>query len=106
MTVLSQFISNVVKDLIQPIIVLLFALAMFLFVNGVIIFFDVRGSDPKERARGRSLLMWGVVGFFVMMFGMSILAAVTKTFCGSIFCQQAQNAQLQNIPPLHPVIGQ
>ena len=86
MTALSQFIANIVQYIIQPIIVLLFALAVFMFVNGVILFFDIRGADPKERDRGKKLLMWGVVGFFIMTFGMSIIAAITNTFCGSVFC--------------------
>ena len=92
MTELSQFISNIVTYIVQPIIVLLFALALFLFVNGATLFFDIRGADPKERDRGRRLLMWGVAGFFIMTFGMSIIAAVTTTFCGSAFCRTVGNA--------------
>lgn len=84
---LKLFIAHIVQYIIQPIIVLLFALALFLFVNGAILFFDVRGADPKERERGKQLLLWGVIGFFVMTFGMSIIAAVTMTFCGSAFCK-------------------
>jgi hypothetical protein len=87
MTTLSHFIANIVTYIIQPIIVLLFAAALFLFVNGATLFFDVRGSDPKERDRGKKLLLWGVAGFFIMTFGMSIIAAVTNTFCGTPFCK-------------------
>lgn len=87
----STFIGNVTSDIIQPIIFLLFALALFLFVNGLILFFDLRGSDPKERERGRRLLMWGIVGFFIMTFGLSIISAITKTFCGTAFCANVTN---------------
>lgn len=98
MNALSQFIANIVQYIIQPLIVLLFALALFLFVNGIILFFDVRGSDPKERERGRRLLIWGVVGFFIMTFGMAIIAVVTNTFCGSVFCKTVPGPAQINVP--------
>ncbi|MBI3573678.1 hypothetical protein HY090_01365 [Candidatus Kaiserbacteria bacterium] len=85
MAALSSFIANVVKLIIQPLIVLLFALALFFFANGLFIFF-LNANDPKERARGRQILIWGIVGFFVMVSAISIIAVVTKTFCGTAFC--------------------
>ena len=106
MTALSQFISNIVQYIIQPIIVLLFAAAMFMFVSGVVLFFDVRGADPKERERGKRLLMWGVIGFFIMTFGMSIVAAVTNTFCGSVFCTNVtSNSTPAQAPSTTIIIG-
>ena len=103
MSALSHFISNIVQFIIQPLIGLLFALAIFMFVYGVILFFDVRGADPKERDRGKKMLMWGVIGLFIMTFGMSIIAAITNTFCGSVFCTTV-NAPAQ-APTTKVIIG-
>lgn len=88
MPALSQFIANVVKLIIQPILALLFALALFAFVGGVGVFFDFKGDDPKARDRGRRVLMWGIAGFFIMVSAVAILAIVTRTFCPTAFCQQ------------------
>ena len=87
MTALSHFIANIVTYIIQPIIGLLFAAALFMLGWGIVVFFDLRGADPKERAKGRSVLLWGVIGFFIMVSGISIIAAATKTFCGTTFCK-------------------
>lgn len=87
MAALSHFIANIVTYIIQPILGLLFALALFAFVIGVGIFFDVKGNDPKERERGRRILLWGIAGFFIMVSAVSILAVVTRTFCPTAFCK-------------------
>lgn len=87
MTALSHFIENVVTFIIQPLLALLFALALFYFVFGVGVFFDLKGDDPKERERGRRVLMWGIAGFFIMVSAVAILAVVTRTFCGTAFCK-------------------
>ena len=86
MAIFSHFIGKIVALIIQPLIGLLFAAALFMFGWGILVFFDTRGADPKERARGKGVLMWGIIGFFIMVSGMSIIAAVTKTFCGTAFC--------------------
>jgi hypothetical protein len=87
MATLSSFLSQVVKLIIEPLILLLFALALFAFVGGVGVFFDLKGDDPKERERGRRVLLWGIAGFFIMVSAVSILAVVTKTFCGTALCK-------------------
>jgi len=87
MNALSQFIANIVTYIIQPLIGLLFAAALFMLGWGIVVFFDVRGAEPKERARGRTVLLWGIIGFFIMVSGISIIAAATKTFCGTTFCK-------------------
>ena len=85
MNELSSFIANVVKLIIQPLIGLLFALAFFMFafgVSGIVL----GSQDPKARAKSRKVLLWGVVGLFIMVSAVSILAAVTSSFCGVAFC--------------------
>ncbi len=86
MEALSSFIAKVVSLIIQPLIALLFALALFFFAAGILFFFNIRGTDPKEREHGRRMLIWAVIGLFIMVSAVSILAAVTKTFCGTAFC--------------------
>ena len=83
---LTQFITNVVQFIINPLIWLLFALALYYFVIGIIPFM-MKSDDPKERAKGRQHLLWSIVGFFIMVSVVAILATITATFCDGIaFC--------------------
>ena len=88
MNQLSIFISNVVAYIIQPILGLLFALALFMFGGGVINLI-LNSAEPKARETGRRMLLWGVVGLFIMVSAVSIIAVVTRSFCGTAFCTVA-----------------
>lgn len=76
---LSRFINNVTGLIIQPIILLLFALAMFYFVQGAITFIS-KSDDPKARETGRNHMIWGVLGFFIMVSVFTILKISFRTF--------------------------
>jgi len=87
MDALSVFLGNVVKLIIQPLLGLLFALALFMFGGGIIFLSLGGSSDPKKRVQERKVLLWGVIGFFVMVSAVAILSVVTTTFCGTAFCK-------------------
>lgn len=76
---LTRFISNATRLIIEPIIWLLFALALFYFVNGVATFM-LKADDPKARATGREHMVWGVIGFFIMVSVKFILDVLVGTF--------------------------
>ncbi len=76
---LSAFINNVVKVIINPIIGLLFALALFYFVFGLVTFL-AQADKPEERAKGTRHMFWGIVGFVIMVAVMGLLTALTGTF--------------------------
>ncbi len=79
MTTLLTFIGNIVKFIIQPLVGLLFALALFMFVYGIIPLITNPG-DPEIRKKGRSHLLWGIIGLVIMVGVMGFLSVVTKTF--------------------------
>ena len=85
MLALQSFVENLTRVIIQPVILLLFALAMFYFVNGVGSFI-MKSDNPEERKKGRSKLLWGIAGFFIMSSVTAILYIVTYTFCGTPWC--------------------
>ena len=76
---LTRLIDNITAKILQPIVWLLFALAMFYFVNGIATFM-LKADDPKARAKGRQEMIWGIVGFFIMVSVYAILSIVTNTF--------------------------
>lgn len=79
MDALSTFISNVVRLIITPIIGLLFALALFYFVNGLVGFI-ANADNPEARKKGTQHLFWGLIGFFIMVSVIGILSAAVGTF--------------------------
>jgi len=59
-------IDRIENVILNPIITLLFALAVFYFLWGLM---DVvsSGDDSSKRTQGRNHIMWGLVGIFIMV---------------------------------------
>lgn len=79
MDVLSKFIGKIVELILTPILGLLFALAMFYLINGVVTFI-AQADNPEARKKGTQHLLWGIIGLFIMVSVIGILTAVTGTF--------------------------
>ena len=67
MSVLYKFVSSVVVQVINPIILLLSAGALVVFVWGIFEFI-ARAGDATKREEGRKAIFWGLVGL-VVIFG-------------------------------------
>ena len=63
----------------QSVIPLLFALAMVVFIWGVIQYV-VNGSNEAERKKGREFMIWGLVAIAVMSSIWGIVKILTGTF--------------------------
>ena len=58
-------ILKAVQEIVNPIIIIFFLLALSVFVYGVFEF--IRGSDNDEaRTKGQKHMLWGVIGLFIM----------------------------------------
>lgn len=84
---IQQLITNINTQIIAPIILLLFVLALVLFFWGLIDF--IRGgnsgeSEKKEKAgtkqAGREHMLWGIIGIFIMVSAWGIITIITNTF--------------------------
>ena len=76
---LNTFIGNVDRMIINPLIVLLFALALAYFLWGVFEFIANLENDEKKTA-GKNHMLWGVVGIAIMMGVWTILNIILSTF--------------------------
>ena len=61
---LASFILNLINNVATP---LIFAIAFIVFIWGIVRYFIFGGNDPKKQAEGRQLMIWGIVGFAVML---------------------------------------
>ncbi len=75
----DSFISNVDKQIINPLIIFLFVLALAYFLYGVFKF--VANSESEEsKTEGRNAMLWGIIGLTIMMGVWTILSVIMKTF--------------------------
>ncbi|MCC7160387.1 hypothetical protein IT399_01515 [Candidatus Nomurabacteria bacterium] len=75
---LDTFIFNVGDKIINPLIELLFALALVYFLYGVYQFF-ANADNEESKITGRDHMIWGIVGLTIMMGVFTILNMVLST---------------------------
>lgn len=75
---LDTFLANVNREIINPIILFLFALALLYFLFGMFQFL-VNGGNDEKRTTGKSHMMWGIVGLTIMMGVWFILEVTLST---------------------------
>ncbi|MFZ2205291.1 MAG: hypothetical protein WAV23_01755 [Minisyncoccia bacterium] len=75
---LDKFIQNVNNLIINPLIVLLFALALAYFLWGVFVFISNQDNEEKKTT-GKSHMVYGLIGITIMMGVWTILSIVMNT---------------------------
>lgn len=91
MPVLNKFLGKVVVEIINPLILLLAAVAFVVFLWGVFEFIRKAGDEAK-RAEGKSAIMWGLVGL-VIIFG---AYGIINLALGTVF------PNVPNVPAVTP----
>ena len=75
---LQNLISAVNHYIVNPLILLLFAVAMVVFLWGIIGYIKGAG-DPKARESGRNHILWGLVGMAIMFSVFGIMHIIAGT---------------------------
>ncbi|MEI7709115.1 MAG: hypothetical protein WCI76_00165 [bacterium] len=76
---IDTFLGKVETQIVNPIIVLLFALALMYFLYGVFEFIMNSANDEKKTT-GKEHMLWGVIGLTIMLGVWFILGVVLDTF--------------------------
>ena len=76
---LETLLGNIYEQILNPFILLLFALALVFFIWGAARFIWKNDSDT-EREIGAQHMIWGVVGMFIMVSVWGILWIIVNTF--------------------------
>ncbi len=108
MQALNDFLARVVIEIVNPLILLLTAVAFVLFLWGIFEFIRNAGDETK-RSEGRRAIQWGLVGLVVIFGAYGIINVALNTFGlnrqltpGSISnspAQQAAPGPNQTLPP-------
>lgn len=74
----SDLVSRIAVTIVNPIITFLIALAVLVFLWGLVEY--IRGAESEDvRSKGRVHMMWGLIGLFVMVSVFTILDILTDT---------------------------
>jgi hypothetical protein len=78
----DSFISNLATTIINPLLLLLFAVAVIYFLWGVLSY--IKGADdPGKRQEGAMHIFYGLIGMLIMVGVYGILEMITNTVFGS-----------------------
>ena len=76
---INEFVGKFSYVIIDPIILLLFALAFLVFLFGVVEM--IWKSDNEEgKIKGRKHILWGLIGLFIMVAVLGIIQVLKNTF--------------------------
>ena len=88
---LSDFFENFVGFINDTLVPLVFAVAFLVFIWGVFQYFILGGADDEKKKAGRSLMLYGIGGFVLMV---SVWGIVNLLANGFGFTDE----NIQNIP--------
>lgn len=89
---LSGFVITIINAVIVP---LIFAAAFLVFLWGVYTYFFLAAGNDEKRKEGRTFIMYGIIGFFIMVSVWGLVNILVGTF----------GFNRQTRPPL-PTFGQ
>ena len=75
----DSFVMSVNKLIVNPLIVLIFALAVVYFLYGLFKFISNQENE-EAKTKGKSHMIWGIVGIVIMMGVFTILNMIMRTF--------------------------
>lgn len=72
----GSFIINTINNIVVPV---LFAIAFLVFLYGAFETFIIGANSEEVKDRGRNLMLWGLIGFFVMVSIWGLVNILTGT---------------------------
>ena len=72
----GSFIINTINNILVPV---LFAIAFIVFLWGAFTTFILGASDEETSKKGKNLMLWGLIGFFVMISIWGLVNILTGT---------------------------
>ena len=99
----DSFVANLNRLIINPLIVLLFALALAYFLWGMFEFLSNQENEEKK-TKGKSHMIWGIVGITIMMGVWFIMYLILDTFNITEINPKKGTVQLNEYNPSYPAV--
>ncbi len=74
----GKAIAPILTHIINPIVMFMFALAVVVFVYGILEMLS-KGADADARSKGKTHMVSGVVGMFIMISAWGIINIIANT---------------------------
>jgi len=78
----ADLMDRILDNIINPLIGFIFVLALLYFVWGVVRFIMNRDSNSDKANEGKSHMLWGIVGMFIMLSVFGIMHLIVNTLQG------------------------
>src|SRR3989344_2833499 len=78
----EEIIGVVVSEILTPIVTLLFALAIILFIWGIVEFL-IYSDNEEKKSIGKRHMVWGIIGLAIMIAVRGIVKIVVTLFFGA-----------------------
>ena len=79
MTTVAEFIGRINAAIVNPLIILLIAIAGAYFLWGMVQFI-ANSADSQGREEGKRKIIWGIIGMVIMLSVFAILRILLLTF--------------------------
>lgn len=76
---INAFLDKINQFILNPLIVLMFVVALLVFFWGLVEFIYKAGSDDG-RDTGKRNMLWGIIGMFIMVAVYGIIRLILDTF--------------------------
>ncbi len=73
---LAVYVTEFINNIIVP---LVFALAFVVFIIGIFMYFIAGAANEEKRAKGKQIMIYGIIGFFVMISIWGLVHILTGT---------------------------
>jgi len=100
----DTFIRHVDTLIVNPLILLLFAVATVYFLWGVFDFISNQENEEKKTA-GKKHMLWGIIGLTIMLGVWAILSIILSTFGITGIAPDKGTVILNNYNPTYPAVG-
>lgn len=82
MSPVSDIMARIVDAIINPLMALLFAIALVVFLWGVAEYVW-KASDDTKKKEGKNHMLWGIIGMFIMLAAVGIVNLIVNSLGGS-----------------------
>jgi len=76
---MAELLNRINEYILNPVIYLLFAIALLVFLWGIFIMIS-RASSEEARSVGRKNMLWGIIGMIIMVAVYGIINIIIGTF--------------------------
>lgn len=94
----ASLIDEISSTIVNPILALLFAGGLLVFVWGIVEFLIALNADDSEKQnKGKQHMFWGLVGMFIMASAWAVLGVIASVACtsgGPSSCTSITNTSL------------